>query len=76
MKKTDDPCSICENYSAESGFICDFDENCPVAVMKRQNEILISTVASLRRRLDRMKSAQAGMRTFGVVRFRECGKEE
>ena len=56
MKKTDDPCSICENYSAESGFICDFDENCPVAVMKRRNEILISNVASLRRRIDRMKS--------------------
>lgn len=56
MKKTDDPCSICENYSAESGFICDFDEKCPVAVMKRQNEILISRVASLRRRIDRMKS--------------------
>ena len=46
MKKTDDPCSICENYSEEDGFICDFDENCPVAVMKRQNKILISNVAS------------------------------
>ena len=56
MRKTDDPCSICENYSAEDGFMCDFNENCPVAVMKRQNELLISTVASLRRRIDRMKS--------------------
>lgn len=56
MKKTDDPCSICENYSAEKDFECEFNENCPVAVMKRQNEILISSVASLRRRLDRMKS--------------------
>ena len=56
MRKTDDPCSICENYSAEYGFMCDFNENCPVAVMKRQNELLISTVASLRRRIDRMKS--------------------
>ena len=56
MKKNDDPCSICENYSAEKDFECEFNENCPVAVMKRQNEILISSVASLRRRLDRMKS--------------------
>lgn len=56
MKKTDDPCSICENYSAEKDFECEFNENCPVAVMKRRNEILISNVASLRRRLDRMKS--------------------
>ena len=56
MKKNDDPCSICENYSAEKDFECEFNENCPVAVMKRQNEILISRVASLRRRLDRMKS--------------------
>ena len=56
MKKNDDPCSICENYSAEKDFECEFNENCPVAVMKRQNEILISSVASLRRRIDRMKS--------------------
>lgn len=56
MKKTDDPCSICENYIAEKDFECEFNENCPVAVMKRRNEILISNVASLRRRLDRMKS--------------------
>lgn len=56
MKKTDDPCSICENYSAEKDFECEFNENCPVAVMKRRNEILISNVASLRRRLDKMKS--------------------
>ena len=54
--KNDDPCSICENYSADKDFECDFNENCPVAVMKRQNERLISTVASLRRRIDRMKS--------------------
>lgn len=56
MNKNDDPCSICENYSAEKDFECEFNENCPVAVMKRRNEILISSVASLRRRLDRMKS--------------------
>ena len=56
MKKNDDPCSICENYSAEKDFECELTENCPVAVMKRRNEILISSVASLRRRLDRMKS--------------------
>ena len=56
MKKNDDPCSICENYSIEKDFECEFNENCPVAVMKRQNEILISRVASLRRRIDRMKS--------------------
>lgn len=56
MKKTDDPCSICENYSAENGFICDFEKNCPVAVMKRRNERLIGTVASLRRQIDRLKS--------------------
>ena len=56
MKKNDDPCSICENYSAEKDFECEFNENCPVAVMKRRNEILISSVASLRRRLDKMKS--------------------
>jgi len=56
MKKNDDPCSICENYSAEKDFECEFNENCPVAVMKRRNEILISSVASLSRRLDRMKS--------------------
>ena len=56
MKKKDDPCSICENYSSEKDFECEFNEDCPVAVMKRQNEILISRVASLRRKLDRMKS--------------------
>ena len=56
MRKTDDPCSICKNYSAEDGFMCNFNKNCPVAVMKRQNELLISTVASLRRKIDRMKS--------------------
>ena len=56
MKKNDDPCSICENYSAEKDFECEFNENCPVAVMKRQNEVLIRSVTSLRRRLDRMKS--------------------
>ena len=56
MNKNDDPCSICENYSAEKDFECKFNENCPVAVMKRKNEILISSVTSLRRRLDRMKS--------------------
>ena len=56
MKKNDEPCSICKNYSSEKDFECEFNEDCPVAVMKRQNEILISSVASLRRRLDRMKS--------------------
>lgn len=56
MRKTDDPCSICENYSAEDGFMCDFGENCPVAVMKRQNKLLINTVESLRRKINRMKS--------------------
>lgn len=55
MRKIDDPCSICEKYSAEDGFLCDFNENCPVAIMKHQNELLISTVASLRRKIDRMK---------------------
>lgn len=56
MKKTNDPCSICENYSTENGLTCDLAENCPVAVMKRRNERLISEVASLRRKIDKMKS--------------------
>ena len=56
MTKFDDPCSICENYSTEDDFECSLSDNCPVAVMKRRNEILISSVASLRRRIDRMKS--------------------
>ena len=56
MRKTDDPCTICKNYSAEDGFVCNFNENCPVADMKRKNERLNNEVSILRRRINRMKS--------------------
>ena len=56
MNKFNDPCSICENYGADDDFECHLIDNCPVAAMKRRNDMLIREVSSLKRRISRMKS--------------------
>lgn len=54
MKKTDDPCSICEAFI--EGIECANNE-CPVYKIKAENKMLKETVSSLRAKIQRMKSA-------------------
>ena len=55
--KNPDPCTICENFSAEEGFECEISQNCPVALMKAENEKLKKKVRSLQNKVDDLKSA-------------------
>lgn len=56
MKKSD-PCSICEYFSPRENFECGFSPDCPVALMKAENEKLRGKVRSLQNKVDSLKSA-------------------
>ena len=45
MKKTDDPCRMCEGWGVEAE--CEDKENCPVEALKRENKALKKKVQEL-----------------------------
>lgn len=57
MMQKNEPCSICEYYTMETEFDCHLTDNCPVAIMKRENEKLKRRTRYLESKISEMQSA-------------------